>query len=93
MRIRLPIASASLAFLLFTSLVPTILDRSVSITVLTALDDCDTSSTGTYIIDLPTSTATAASATLTAKVVLVNGTSAATPTGGVVVVTAQWVKV
>ena len=39
-RIRLPIVTASLAFLLFTSLVPTILDRSVSITVLTALDDC-----------------------------------------------------
>ena len=60
---------------------------------LTALDDCDTSSTGTYIIDLPTSTATAASATLTAKIVLANGTSAATPTAGVAVVTAQWVKV
>ena len=41
LRIRLPIATASLAFLLFISLVPTILDRSVSITVLTALDDCD----------------------------------------------------
>ena len=60
---------------------------------LTALDDCDTSEAGTYVIDLPTSTATAASATLTAKVVLANGTGAATPTAGVVVVTAQWVKV
>ena len=39
---------------------------------LTALDDCDTSETGTYVIDLPTSTATAASAVLTAKVVLAN---------------------
>ena len=60
---------------------------------LTALDDCDTSVAGTYVIDLPTSTATAASATLTAKIVQVNGTTAAVPTSGVVVVTAQWVKV
>ena len=60
---------------------------------LTALDDCDTSVAGTYVIDLPTSTATAASATLTAKIVQANGTTAAVPTGGVVVVTAQWVKV
>jgi len=60
---------------------------------LTALDDCDTSETGTYVIDLPTSTVTAASATLTAKIVRANGTTAATPTAGVVVVTAQWVKV
>jgi len=60
---------------------------------LTALDDCDTSETGTYVIDLPTSTATAASAVLTAKVVQSNGTTASVPTAGVVVVTAQWVKV
>jgi hypothetical protein len=60
---------------------------------LTAFDDCDVEAVGTYVIDLPTSTATAASATLTAKIVLANGTSAATPTAGVVVVTAQWVKV
>ena len=38
--IKVVILSASLAFVLFTSLVPTILDRSVSITVLTALVDC-----------------------------------------------------
>ena len=60
---------------------------------LTALDDCDTSVAGTYVIDLPTSTATAASATLTAKIVQANGTTAAVPTSGTVVVTAQWVKV
>ena len=60
---------------------------------LTALDDCDTSVAGTYVIDLPTSTATAASATLTAKIVQSNGTTAAVPTSGTVVVTAQWVKV
>jgi hypothetical protein len=60
---------------------------------LTALDDCDTSETGTYVIDLPTSTATAASATLTAKIVQSNGTTASVPTAGVVVVTAQWVKI
>ena len=41
LRIKVAILSASLAFILFTSLVPTILDRSVSITVLTALDSCD----------------------------------------------------
>jgi hypothetical protein len=60
---------------------------------LTALDDCDTSVTGTYVIDLPTTVSTASAAQLNVKMVQSNGTTAATPTAGVVVTTVQYVKV
>ena len=60
---------------------------------LTALDDCDTTATGTYVIDLPTSTSTASGAQLNMKMVRTDGTTAATPTAGVVVTTVQYVKV
>jgi hypothetical protein len=60
---------------------------------LTALDDCDTSETGTFVIDLPTTTSTASAAQLNVKMVQSNGTTAATPTAGVVVTTVQYVQV
>ena len=60
---------------------------------LTALDDCDTSVAGTYVIDLPTDTASAAAASLTAKIVESDGTTAAVPTAGVVTMTVQYIKV
>jgi len=60
---------------------------------LTALADCDTTSVGTYVIDLPTTTSTASAAQLNVKMVQSNGTTAATPTAGVVVTTVQYVQV
>jgi len=60
---------------------------------LTALDDCDTSEVGTFVIDLPTTTSTASGAQLNVKMVQSNGTTAATPTAGVVVTTVQYVQV
>lgn len=41
-KVKIPILSAVLTFMLFTSLIPTILDRSVSITVLTSVETCIT---------------------------------------------------
>ena len=60
---------------------------------LTALADCDTTAAGTYVIDLPTTTSTASAAQLSVQMVQSNGTTAATPTAGVVVTTVQYVKV
>ena len=60
---------------------------------LTALADVDTTATGTYVIDLPTTTSTASAAQLSVQMVQTNGTTAATPTAGVVVTTVQYVKV
>ena len=60
---------------------------------LTAVGDVDATEAGTFVIDLPATTATAAGAQLVAKCVASDGTTASTPTSGAVAVTIRYAQV